>query len=102
MPQHVVQRELQDVPVVYGRVGSPALEPAVPRVGDSNGTLSVAHPRAAKTVKGRLSRRDAKYFAGLSGEETATALEVSPRTVKSDWTLTRAWLYQTLHEIEGS
>jgi hypothetical protein len=30
--------------------------------------------------------------AGLSIEETASALEISPRTVKRDWTFARAWL----------
>jgi RNA polymerase sigma-70 factor, ECF subfamily len=33
-----------------------------------------------------------RFFSGLSVEETATALGVSPRTVKSDWALARAWL----------
>lgn len=33
-----------------------------------------------------------RYFVGLSIEETAAALEVSPTTVKRDWTYARAWL----------
>jgi len=33
-----------------------------------------------------------RYFAGLSIEETADALEISPATVKNDWTFARAWL----------
>jgi RNA polymerase sigma-70 factor, ECF subfamily len=49
----------------------------------------------------RLNSRQARvvecrYFAGLSVEETAAALDVSPRTVKSDWALARAWLYDAL------
>jgi len=33
-----------------------------------------------------------RYFGGLSLEETAEALGVSPMTVKRDWTAARAWL----------
>lgn len=40
---------------------------------------------------------ECRFFGGLSVEETAAALEISPRTVKSDWALARAWLYDTLH-----
>ncbi len=37
-----------------------------------------------------------RFFAGLSVEETATVLDVSPRTVKRDWALSRAYLYRAL------
>jgi RNA polymerase sigma-70 factor, ECF subfamily len=37
-----------------------------------------------------------RYFAGLSVEETAGLLSVSPRTVKREWTLARAWLHGEL------
>ena len=33
-----------------------------------------------------------RFFGGLSVEETADALHVSPRTVMRDWRLARAWL----------
>ena len=37
-----------------------------------------------------------RYFAGLSVEETAEALEISPATVKRDWTSAKAWLQREL------
>lgn len=37
-----------------------------------------------------------RYFAGLSVPETAALLEVSERTVKREWNVARAWLYQRL------
>lgn len=37
-----------------------------------------------------------RYFAGLSIEETAAALDISPATVKREWTLARLWLLRSL------
>lgn len=37
-----------------------------------------------------------RYFTGLSVEETATAMDTSPRTVKRDWAVARAWLCKKL------
>ena len=45
--------------------------------------------RLASTVKLR-------FYAGLNVEETAEALQVSPRTVKRDWAFARAWLFEQL------
>ncbi len=41
-----------------------------------------------------------RYFAGLSINETAQALDVSPATVKNDWTFAKAWLYKELASNE--
>ena len=37
-----------------------------------------------------------RFFGGLSVEETAEVLEVSPQTVMRDWKLAKAWLYQEM------
>ncbi len=51
--------------------------------------LAALNPRHARVV-------ECRFFAGMSVEETAEALDVSPRTVKYDWALARAWLYDAL------
>lgn len=43
-----------------------------------------------------------RYFAGLSIEETALALDVSQRTVSRLWTGARAWLHAELSTDDGS
>jgi DNA-directed RNA polymerase specialized sigma24 family protein len=37
-----------------------------------------------------------RFFGGLSNEEAAEALGVSPATVRHDWSLAKAWLYREL------
>lgn len=39
-----------------------------------------------------------RYFAGLTIEETAAALGVSPATVKREWTSAKAWLRRALQD----
>ena len=43
-----------------------------------------------------------RYFGGLSVEETATVLEVSPETVMRDWRLAKVWLFRELGREAGS
>lgn len=53
---------------------------------------------------GRLAAVDAqharivelRFFGGLTNEETAAALGVSPATIKRAWAVARAWLYREL------
>jgi RNA polymerase sigma factor (TIGR02999 family) len=50
-----------------------------------------------EAVDERLGRIvELRFFGGLSVEETADALEISPRTVKRDWQKARAFLYHEL------
>jgi RNA polymerase sigma factor (TIGR02999 family) len=56
--------------------------------------LGTEDPEMAKLV-------ELRYFAGLSVEETARALGLSPRTVKRNWAYARAWLGRELNEGES-
>lgn len=43
-----------------------------------------------------------RYFGGLTIEETAEVLKSSPATVKREWTMARAWLYQAMAGARSS
>ena len=43
-----------------------------------------------------------RFFGGLSVEETAGVLKVSPITVIRDWNLAKVWLYRELSKAPGS
>jgi RNA polymerase sigma-70 factor, ECF subfamily len=49
---------------------------------------------AADARKGRVV--EMRFFGGLSAEETAEVLEVSPQTVQRDWRLSKVWLLQRM------
>jgi RNA polymerase sigma-70 factor (ECF subfamily) len=51
--------------------------------------LAALNQRQAKIV-------ELRYFGGLSVEEVGDVLDISPATVKRDWTLARAWLRKEL------
>lgn len=68
-------------------------EPAadLARLDDCLNALEILDPRKCQVV-------ELRFFGGLSVEETAEALNVSPETVKRDWRLAKAWL---LKEMAG-
>lgn len=60
----------------------------------------VAFDDALKELE-KLSKRQSRvvelrYFGGLTVEETATVLDVSPETVMRDWSMARTWLHRAL------
>jgi len=63
-------------------------------VDDSLNRLAEIDPRQARVV-------ELRFFGGLSVEEAAEALAVSPKTVKRDWSVAKAWLYADLKERHG-
>lgn len=62
-------------------------------IHDALSELEAIEPRQAQVVLLR-------YFNGFTVEECAAALEISPRTVVSDWKLARAWLRRKLFDHE--
>ncbi|MDZ7717567.1 MAG: ECF-type sigma factor [Balneolaceae bacterium] len=57
------------------------------------GRLEKINERQARVI-------ECRYFAGYNIEETADILEISPATVKRDWTVAKAWLYNQIYPAE--
>ena len=75
----------------------PAVQPAeVLDLHDALERLETLDERQARIV-------ELRYFMGLTIDETAEVLDVSPATVKRDWTLARAWLFHEMNrEAHGN
>ncbi len=56
--------------------------------------LAERDPQQSKIV-------ELRFFAGLTVEETAAVLNISPATVKRDWSMARAWLSRQIKRGEG-
>jgi RNA polymerase sigma factor (TIGR02999 family) len=80
------------IPIDEALVGAPAKQVDVLALDEALAALSKVDPRKGRVV-------ELRYFGGLSTEETAEALGVSPETAKRDWKLAKAWL---LRELTGA
>jgi len=58
--------------------------------------LDAALNRLAQLDERQVRVIELRFFTGLSIDEAAEVLAVSPATVKRDWTLARAWLHREL------
>jgi RNA polymerase sigma factor (TIGR02999 family) len=83
------RRSLDDIdvpmPDAAGGVDLVALDDALAR-------LASLDPRQARIV-------ELRFFGGLTVEETATVIGSSPRTVKRDWQVARAWLKREMARL---
>jgi RNA polymerase sigma-70 factor, ECF subfamily len=58
--------------------------------------------RLAKLDERQSRVVELRFFGGLSVEEAARVLGVSPKTVKREWSMAKAWLYGELKDRYGS
>lgn len=58
--------------------------------------LDRALARLGECSPRQVSVVECRFFGGMTVEETASALDVSPRTVESEWAMARAWLFREL------
>jgi RNA polymerase sigma-70 factor, ECF subfamily len=75
---------LDEIPDIAGRRGSELMA-----LDDALTALAVIDPRRAQVI-------ELRFFGGLSVEETAAVMNVSPETVMRDARVARAWLQREL------
>jgi RNA polymerase sigma factor (TIGR02999 family) len=73
---------------------SPSPDRSILAVDEALTAFSQVAPRQAKVV-------ELRYFGGLTEEEIVAALKISPRTVRRDWDLAKAWLLRELSHTMG-
>ncbi|MCG8408428.1 MAG: sigma-70 family RNA polymerase sigma factor [Phycisphaerales bacterium] len=81
---------LTDLPVVMTADAEDVLV-----INEALDALGDVDPRKARLV-------ELRFFGGLSFDEVADVLDVSPRTVKRDWSFAKAWLSRRLRQPENS
>lgn len=77
------------VPLEEALLGTRARGVEVLALHEALGSLSKIDPRKGRVV-------ELRYFGGLSVEETAEYLEISPETVLRDWKMAKTWLFREL------
>ena len=77
------------VPFDDARVSAPLPDADVLALDEALTALSKAEPRKGQVV-------ELRYFGGLTVDETAEVLQVSPETVMRDWTMAKLWLLRAL------
>jgi RNA polymerase sigma factor (TIGR02999 family) len=82
--QGAIKVNVDEVPVL-----SPERDSSVVAVDEALEAFSKMAPRQAKVV-------ELRYFGGLSEEEIAEVLKISPRTVRRDWEFAKSWLMREL------
>jgi RNA polymerase sigma factor (TIGR02999 family) len=84
----------------HGRLEQVDLDSRVAGFAPMDGDLVIAVDAALRKLAGWSERQakvvELRWFAGFDVEETARILGVSPKTVKRDWSVARAWLQAEL------
>ena len=114
----VASRVMRDIIVDYARgqsaekrggPGKPVSLQEVDSTPISAHTLDAAEVLSVHALLEQLETMDEeaarvtelRYFAGLTTDQAAEALGISPATVKRRWTIARAWLYHKLTDDSG-
>jgi RNA polymerase sigma factor (TIGR02999 family) len=85
-----VRAELDEIPDL-----SSGRDREIVAIDDALEALAALDPRKARVI-------ELRFFGGLSVEETAEVLKISPQSVLRDWKLAKAWLMRELsHKSAG-
>jgi RNA polymerase sigma factor (TIGR02999 family) len=83
---------LDRVSLVESLAAATSGDAMLPALDEALSRLEAIDPEQARII-------ELRFFAGLSIEEAAAALDISPATLKRRWSLARAWLFR---ELTGS
>ena len=83
------------IPLDEALIGAPSGGVEVLALNEALTSLSMLDVRKGRVV-------ELRYFGGLSVEETAEVLGISPETAKRDWKMAKAWLLRELSGAEGT
>ncbi len=84
----------EDLPLDDALAFSPEHSEELVRVDEALQRLSALDPRQGKVV-------ELRFFGGLTVVETSKFLGISPKTVKRDWAVAKAWLHGELRRKDG-
>ena len=91
--RHTDKRNAGEAPItlesVEDSIASPVPDQDMLALDAALERLSALDPRQARIV-------ELRFFGGLSIEEAATVLDLSPTTVKREWATARAWLFREI------
>lgn len=85
-----IKLELDEALAVPQQAGLDLVE-----LNDALDRLAAFDPRQSRIV-------ELRFFAGLSIEETAEVMHLSPASIKREWTAARAWLFRELHGVRAN
>jgi len=82
------------VPLDEALVFAPEQSSELVKLDQSLERLAKLDPRQSKIV-------ELRFFGGLTVEQTAEVLGISPKTVKRDWSVAKAWLHGDIKTSHG-
>jgi len=83
------------VPLDEALVFAPEQSSELVKLDQSLERLAKLDPRQSKIV-------ELRFFGGLTVEQTAEVLGISPKTVKRDWSMAKAWLHGDLKTLDDN
>jgi RNA polymerase sigma factor (TIGR02999 family) len=84
----------QAIPIDEAVVFAPEQSLELVKLDEALARLTQLDPRQGKIV-------ELRFFGGLTVEQTAELLGISPKTVKRDWSVAKAWLYSEVRQTDG-
>lgn len=85
---------LQEVPIDEALVFAPEQSLELVKLDEALERLTKLDPRQGKIV-------ELRFFGGLTVDQTADLLGISPKTVKRDWSIAKAWLHGEVRQTDG-